>query len=77
MTTTDRRSQLASQVSEHRITYDTLYLEAFKAWDSKDCQKLRTVADNLCYLDEVIKAKLAEINRLDHLVDLEKVQELT
>lgn len=77
MTTTDRRSQLASQISEHKVTYDNLYLEAFKAWDSKDWEKLRTCADNLQYLDEMIKAKLAEINRIDHVIDLEKVQELT
>lgn len=77
MTTTDRRSQLTSEISAHRVTYDNLYLEAFKAWDSKDFPKMKTCADNLQYLDEMIKAKLAEINRLNHVEDLEKVQELT
>lgn len=77
MTTTDGRSLLSSQISEHKITYGNLELEAFKAWDSKDWLKLKTCADNLQYLSETIKAKLAEINRIDHVIDLEKVRELT
>jgi hypothetical protein len=76
MTTTDRRSKLASEISEHKVTYDNLNLEAFKAWDSKDWDRMITCGQNLKYLSETIKAKMAEINRLTHIEDQEKVQEL-
>jgi hypothetical protein len=76
MTTTDRRSKLASEISEHKKAIENFKLSALKAWDSEKWGELASLAESMHFLSQQIKAKLAEINRLTHIEDQEKVQEL-
>lgn len=77
MTKESRKSQLATEISEHRTNYDNAKLVALKAWDSKDWALLETTAKNLQYLDQTIKFKLYEIHKIDQEADREKLEAIS